>query len=218
MTVHYAASYTDRVGTEVTSIANDGTALSMVVRGVEFAGPDFDGLEPVAGTDHDRLASFTLQGGTLCSCVIEADIPIPVATPAGTEEGVLTARLELGNPAPNGGLDREHLTLELRFAGRAYKSGGRSGWFEDEMLDVQGQLPHGTYLRACITCAFSDYSPAGHGLFGGLACFRDNKAEYLAVRSKTDLFRVWGTMTGFVQETYLCPDFERRRPGTGYRG
>jgi hypothetical protein len=78
------------------------------------------------------------------------------------------------------------------------------------MLDVQGQLPPGTHLRVCITCAYSDYSPAGHGLFGGLACFRGNKAEYLAVRSKADLFRVWGTMTGFVQETYLCPEFDRR--------
>jgi hypothetical protein len=129
-----------------------------------------------------------------------------------------SARLELGNPAPNGGLDREHLTLELRLGGRTYQSSGRSGWFEDEMLDVQGQLPPGTYLRACITCAYSDYSPIGHGLFGGMACFRDNKAEYLAVRSKADLFRIWGTMTEFVQETYLCPEFERRQPGTGYRG
>lgn len=218
MKVHYAARYTDRAGTAVTSIANDGITLSMVVRDVEFAGSDFDGLEPVAGTDPARLVSFTLQGGSLCSCVIEADIPIPVATPDGTEEGLLTARLELGNPASNGGLDREHLTLELRVGGRAFRSSGRSGWFEDEMLEVQGQLPPGTYLRACIACAFSDYSPAGHGLFGGLACFRDNKAEYLAVRSKADLFRVWGKMTEFVQETYLCPEFERRQAGTGYRG
>jgi hypothetical protein len=86
------------------------------------------------------------------------------------------------------------------------------------MLDVQNQLPSGTHLRACITCAYSDYSPVGHGLFGGLACFRDNKSEYLAVRSKADLFRIWSKMTGFVQETYLCPEFERRQPRTGYRG
>jgi hypothetical protein len=218
MPVNYDARYTDRFGQEFTSIANDGATLSMVVRGVEFKGTDFDSLEPVAGTEPDRLASFTPQGGSLCSCVIEADIPIPVATPGGVEEGVLTARLELGNPAPNGGLDREHLTLELRVGGWAFRSSGRSGWFEDEMLDVQNQLPPGTHLRACITCAYSDYSPVGHGLFGGLACFRDNKAEYLAVRSKADLFRIWGTMTGFVQETYLCPQFERRQPGTGYRG
>jgi hypothetical protein len=26
------------------------------------------------------------------------------------------------------------------------------------------------------------------------------------------------TMTEFVQETCLCPEFEKRAPGTGYRG
>ena len=113
---------------------------------------------------------------------------------------------------------RVNLILELRLGGRAFRSCGRSGWFEDEMLDVQNQLLPGAHLRACITCAYSDYGPVGHGLFGGLACFRDHKAEYRAVRSKADLFRIWGTMTGFVQETYLCPQFERRQPGTGYRG
>ena len=46
---------------------------------------------------------------------------------------------------------------------------------EDELLDIQRQMPEGTYLKACINCAFSDYCPGGHGLFGGLACFRDNK-------------------------------------------
>ena len=218
MTVRYAARYTDRSGSEVTSIANDGATLSMAVRGLEFRGPDFDSLGPAGDPDPARLASFTLQQGSLCSCVIEADIPVPVATPEGTEEGVLAVRLELGNPAPTGGLDREHLTLALRVGRRVYTSGGRSGWFEDEMMDVQNQLPPGTHLRACVTCAYSDYSPAGHGLFGGLACFRGNKTAYLAVRSKADLFRVWPTMTGFVQETYLCPEFDRRQPGTGYRG
>ncbi len=218
MTLHFPARYADRFGHEATSIANDGATLSMVVRGVVFAGSDFDGLEPAAGTDPARLTSFALQQGSLCSCVIEADIPIPVAGPAGTEEGVLTARLELGDPAPNGGLDRKHLTLVLRVGDGSFASSGRSGWFEDEMLEVQGQLPPGTHMRVCINCAYSDYSPVGHGLFGGLACFRDNKAGYRAVRSKADLFRVWGTMTGFVQETYLCPEFDRRQPGTGYRG
>ena len=58
----------------------------------------------------------------------------------------------------------------------------------------------------------------GHDLFGGLACFRDNKSGYRAVRSEGDSFRIWATVTEFVQETYLCPEFERRLPGTGYRG
>jgi hypothetical protein len=122
----------------------------MVVRGVVFAGSDFDSLEAAGEPDFARLASFPLHRGSLCSCLIEADIPIPAAAPGGTDEGVLMARLELGNPAPSGGLDRERLSLELRLGGRAFASSGRSGWFEDEMLDVQGQLPPGTQIRPCI--------------------------------------------------------------------
>ena len=66
-----------------------------------------------------------------------------------------------------------------------------------------GRCPRGPTSSLHINCASSDYSPVGHGLFGGLACFRDNKEGYRKVKSKHDLFRVWGTMTGFVQETFL---------------
>jgi hypothetical protein len=217
MPVTYPARYRDRFGEERTSIHNDGTMLSVTIRGVEFRGGDFDALEPTSEADSSRLASFSLQNA-LCSCVIDAEIPVPVATPDGITAGVLAVHLELGDPAPNGGIDREHLMLRFEFEDRALTSKGWSGWFEDELLDLQRQMPEGTFLKACITCAFSDYSPLGHGLFGGLACFRGNKTGYKAVQSKRDLFEIWGTMTGFVQETHLCPEFERRSPGTGYRG
>jgi hypothetical protein len=36
--------------------------------------------------------------------MIESGIPIPIATPDGAEDGILTARLDLGTPAPNGAL------------------------------------------------------------------------------------------------------------------
>jgi hypothetical protein len=73
-------------------------------------------------------------------------------------------------------------------------------------------------MKCCFNCAFSDYSPAGSGIFGDMLCFRDNKEEYFKVKDKWDLFRIWETMTEHVQETYLCPEFEKRIPGTGYRG
>jgi Family of unknown function (DUF6304) len=201
-----------------TSIQNDGKTLSVTIRGVEFRDGDFDILEPSIEPRPLRLASFTLQNDALCSCVIEFEIPVPVATPGGTSKSVLSTRLELGDTTPNGGIDREHLSVRLRSEGMDLSSRAWSGWFEDELLDIQRQMTEGIDLRACINCAFSDYSPVGHGLFGGLACFRDNKEGYRTVKTKNDLFRVWGTMTEFVQETYRCPEFERRSPDTGYRG
>jgi hypothetical protein len=135
-----------------------------------------------------------------------------------TDAGILEVHLELGEPLPNGCLDRQSLKLRLRFGTQIIASTGRSGWFEDGLLDLQRQMPDHAYMKACINCAFSDYSPYGHGMFGGLACFRGNKAGYRAVTGKMDLFRTWHTMTEFVQETYVCAEFEKRLPGTGYRG
>jgi Family of unknown function (DUF6304) len=175
MRAEYPARYRDRVGQELTAITNDGQVLSMTVRGILFQGSDFDSFEPAGEPDPVQLASFTLSRGELCSCIIEAEIPIPVVTPHGMVEGVLAICLELGDPAPHGGIDREYLTLKLILEGQVITSKGWSGWFEDELLDIQIQLPQDTYMKACINCAFSDYSPFGHGLFGDLACFRDNK-------------------------------------------
>ncbi len=213
----YPAKYRDKSGEVLTAIENDGRTLRMVVRGVEFSGPDFDGMEVTRGQNVADLSLFTLQRGELCSCVIECEIPIPVGG-AEITQGVLRVRLELGNPRSEGGLDGEDLRLELTLGNSSFKSSGSSGWFEDELLEIQRQLPNGVFLKACINCDFSDYSPGGHGLFGCLACFRGNKEGYRRVTSKHGLLQIWGTLTEYVQETYLCPEFEKRLPGRGYRG
>jgi hypothetical protein len=55
-------------------------------------------------------------------------------------------------------------------------------------------------------------------LWGTLACFRDNKSGYGAVRSKDDVFDGWPTLTEYVAETHVCSEFAVRVAGTGYRG
>jgi hypothetical protein len=125
--------------------------------------------------------------------------------------------LELGEPTAKGGLDKERVVFTLRVGNEEFVSPGSSGWFEDEMLELQKLLPEG-YIRSCIHCAFSDYSPHGHGLFGGLACFRDAKDAYRSVDGKQSLFELWDARTEYVQETHVCEQFERREPGAGYRG
>ena len=179
----YPARYKDRFGVEQTTILNDGEALTMVVRGVRFQGNDFDGFEPQDVSDPAQVSSFTFLHGSLCFCTIEADIPVPVVTPTGIVNGLLTFELELGKPLPTNQMDGERLKLCLTVNEQTFSSDGKTGWFEDEMLDLQRKLPPGTFMKACINCAFSDYSPYGHGLFGNLICFRANKSGYLALRS-----------------------------------
>ncbi len=50
------------------------------------------------------------------------------------------------------------------------------------------------------------------------AAFRHRRqpGAEVAVRSKADYWKV--PVTEQVPETYLCPEYERRVPGTGYRG
>lgn len=110
------------------------------------------------------------------------------------------------------------LRLTLSRADTQVAGSGRSGWFEDELLEIQQQLPAGTYLRACINCQYSDYSPTGHMMFGDMMCLRSVKDAYLAARTKNELWPVFKRSDGRVQETHVCDEFVRRIPGTGYRG
>jgi hypothetical protein len=219
----YPAIYQDTHGKDRTTIKNDGKTLTTTIRGVEFQG-DFDALVAIPGTDPDKLSSFsfvtinTFGQPFLCSYEIECWVPMPVPIGSEETEGNSHVRLSMGEPKSVGGVDREDLRLTLTYRNGSVSSSGKSGWFEDELLEMQASLPSDVYMKACINCAFSDYSPYGHGLFGGLACFRNNKEGYRKVNSKDDLFKIWHTLTEFVQETYLCPEFERREPGTGYRG
>ena len=73
-------------------------------------------------------------------------------------------------------------------------------------------------MKCYFTCAYSDYHPIGHGLFGSMMCFKDNKKAYLSVTDKAGFLEIADSMSGMVQETHVCPDFERRKAGTGYRG
>ncbi len=213
----YPARYSDAHGTETTTIDNNGEMLRLSLDGVEFVGSDFDSLEPKDAAP-DQLRRFALNQGCLCSCRIECRMPVPVHDRGREVSGVLSVELVLGNPAKNGGIDCEQLRILLEYDGQRVAGPGTSGWFEDELLGLQTQLPEGVFIKACINCLYSDYSPYGHGLFGGMMCFRNLKAEYLKVTPKAEFWSIHGRQDRFVQETYLCPEFERRIPGSGYRG
>ena len=44
--LQFRAIYSDRNGSERTTIHNDGATLTITLRGVTFSGPDFDSLVP----------------------------------------------------------------------------------------------------------------------------------------------------------------------------
>src|SRR5689334_2517878 len=111
----YPAKYTDARGSETTVIANDGETLRMPLRELEFVGDDFDSFEPPKDATAEQLGRFSLQFGWLCSCRIECKIPIPVNDCGRQVDGTLLVELVLGDPAPNGGIDREDLRIVLEY-------------------------------------------------------------------------------------------------------
>jgi hypothetical protein len=88
---------------------------------------------------------------------------------------------------------------------------GWGGLYSVESLhEIQSALPEGVYMKACINCAFSWYSPYGTGGFGDMMCLRDCKEAVRAAKHKGDMMAIMSKNTEKVQETYLCPEFERR--------
>ncbi|MFE5035855.1 DUF6304 family protein [Streptomyces sp. NPDC056683] len=214
---HYPAVVTDRWGQCETTLINSGGTFTMVLRGNRFEGTSVDSLALVgAPTEAEPPA---LNHGDLCSCTIEWRMSVEASlADTGLTSIPLTARLALGDPAPDNAIDSVGVTLKLHLPTGVVETTTPQGWMEDALLDLQRRLPDGTRLLACISCAFSDYHPAGSGFIGSMACFRDRKDAYRAVAGKWDLFDLWDERSGFVQETFHCPDFEQRQSGSGYRG
>jgi hypothetical protein len=69
MDFHYPATYSDRRGVETTTIRNDGTTLTVILRGVRFSGRDFDALEHDTRSEPRLLNQFSLVNGNLSELI-----------------------------------------------------------------------------------------------------------------------------------------------------
>jgi hypothetical protein len=110
----YGGTYSDSRGRDVIEFLNDGETLRVTIRGVAFAGDDFDGLSPVdRGSDHE---GFTLSHfAQLCACSFAFDIPVPIIAEGVEVLGRLHVDLALGAPMPNGGISEVLLKLTLEY-------------------------------------------------------------------------------------------------------
>ncbi|MGW1213942.1 DUF6304 family protein [Streptomyces sp. NPDC002499] len=220
--VYWPGRYTDRHGSEDIVFESDGRdVIRTTIRGVLFESDSVADLGALSGEPPEQAFSF-LDGG-LCECLLEWEVPMPVEVRgSGVRPAVLHCSLRLGAPAgPGKGLDAETLTTTLRLDGHEYRNANGQDDFEDALHEVQRQLPRAARLKACVSCAWSDYHPVGHSLMGGLACFRDVKDLYRLVDGKHGphgILTVWQSRTEFVQETWLCGEFEHRTGDRGYRG
>jgi hypothetical protein len=185
-----------------------GFIIRTTIRSVDLSGGGFDSLWSDDPTGGDRLPLDAT--GDLGACRLFGDLPCTFMIDGERRADVI--RFELDHrPGSLGAPNSLRLWRELD--GTTYSV--VDDWFEDGLQRLEATLPATHRLVSCVTCLYSDYSPGGHGLIG-ISCHRDAKEQYLAVRSKSDYWRV--PITEDVPETHLCPQWVRRVRGTGYRG
>jgi hypothetical protein len=188
-----------------------GYAVITVIRGVRVRGGDFDRLLPQDRPAAEGLLTWDRAG--LTECILTGELPAALESTSGPQPTAVRFELDLrrATPAPR----RPRHVLRLSCALDGVEKAVTDDWFEDGLLALERKLAPGVRLRACITCLYGDYSPDGHGLTG-MRCHRDAKEQYLTVQSAEDYWDV--PVTEEVLETYLCPEYQRRVPGTGHRG
>lgn len=188
--------------------------IRTVIRGVEVWGADFDGLEPLdSSADGTKSLSLDVGSGELSDCILSGAMPCQIEDTDGKRNATINFLLDLRSSALQNPASPTNLKLSISLSDHEFSVA--DDWFEDGLRRLEELLPEPVQLVCCMTCLYSDYSPGGHGLMG-MSCHRDAKAAYLAVKCKADYFNV--PVTEEVPETYLCHEYQRRVPGTGYRG
>ncbi|MCH0538268.1 hypothetical protein I3F58_01565 [Streptomyces sp. MUM 203J] len=137
--------YRDHRGAEAIVITADGRSVTTRVRGVAYTGGSFALLH----------AAEESGGLPLTGCVLEWDLPLPVAVDGDTPQpGTLSCLLGLGEALPDGAPERVDLRLTLHWGGAAYESGVTGGDFDRALGRILRQLPPGArFARRLLAAA-----------------------------------------------------------------
>ncbi len=197
-----------RVGDRYEALGVDGRQTGLVVLDEEdgVPTPPAEGWPPIPTrhfAGHDASPVFELREGTLTFV-----LPVDVLQLGSSREAELTVSVDLATarvrlrPSLDGEVAESPFNHHLEGA-----------------IPVVESLPgESVKLRCCFNCSMSDYFHGGTGL-SGMFCFRDSREAYGSVRSKDDYVRlVPDAITEYVDDLYVCRQFEQREPGTGYRG
>jgi hypothetical protein len=182
--------------------------IRTTIRGIEFSGTDFDALAPHDERQAEQAGFVRVDLDWLRAATLSGVLPCTIYRAESPSRASIEFVLPLGDPY-------EDHALRLKLLGPMPVAEGEGGSFEDAMISLLERIPFDVRPVCCFTCLYSDYSPAGHGLTG-MICHRTAKERYRATRSK---YEVMATQAAeLVLETHLCPEWEKRVPGTGYRG
>jgi hypothetical protein len=139
----WRATYADARGLEAVKILGDDGAFSVTVRGVSFAGPDLDRLEPLAQL---RAGSpFTLGQGALCACTLSWRMALQIGDGRATQRAMIRGALVLGDPA-DGGRPGRSVELQLFYPGTELATARPHETFESALAELRERLAPGVAL------------------------------------------------------------------------
>ena len=143
MSTIWRATYADARGLEAVKILSDGGAFSMTVRGVTFAGPDLDRLEPLA--ELPAASPFTLDQGAMCGCTLSWRMTLEISDGRRTQPAMIRGALVLGGPADGGRPDRS-VELRLFYPGTELATARPHETFESALAELRERLAPGVVL------------------------------------------------------------------------
>ncbi|WP_103070098.1 DUF6304 family protein [Aquimarina sediminis] len=210
----YIATYQDKRGTETIDIESDGSDMYFTLRDIEFEGHDFEMLSGEIDETKFDYEKYEDGSGDLTNFKITVNIPIQLfnAQTNKTFTENLTAYIEVGETTTIDGLESEIDCLILTTSFGEFIVKKKLEWMEDALIALQNQLPENIYLKTCLSCKYSNYSPFGNGMFGGIYCFNKIKEQLVELNGKHDLLDIWtkeamdkGDIFS-VQETFDCSE------------
>lgn len=175
-----------------------------------------DSLELISEIDNAKFdySMFADGSGDITNFNIKITIPIQFYNSLSNQNFTedLIAYIEVGENTTIDGLYHELNSLSLKTSFGSFKVEKKLEWMEDALIALQNQLPENMYLKTCLSCKYSNYSPYGNGMFGNIYCFKNLKEELKQVRQKHDLLHIWtaeavnkGDIFS-VQETFDCSE------------
>jgi hypothetical protein len=174
----YLATYQDKRGTEKIKIKSDGSEMFFTLRDIDFDGPDFDQLtaEEIDNAKFD-YEMFQDGSGDITNFKLILIIPIQLFNTKTNKTFVenLTTQIEVGETTTIKRLDHALNCLTLTTSFGEFKVEKKLEWMEDALILLQNQLPENIYLKTCLSCKYSNYSPFGNGMFGNIYCFKKIK-------------------------------------------
>lgn len=210
----YPIKYSDKFGTEEGEIHSDGSSMYLTLRGIQFEGSDFEGLEGEVDESKFQYQLYKDGSGDLFNFRMEIQFHISLQHENKVISAPMKFEIEVGEELEFDGLESIVTTVELATSFGKFQSNKKVEWFEEAIIEIQNKLPNNTRIKSCLNCKYSNYHPVGNGMYGSLYCFKKLKSKVSDIQNKDDLMDLWTPEAVKkndifnVQETFDCSEHQ----------